>query len=254
MLNDIITTDIFRFLIVFTRMGAAAMFMPGIGGSRVPPRVKLLFALALSFLLLPVVGREISAQPRHVGGLVLLIASEATIGVFLAMIMQAVMAALNVAGSFISFQTGLTNAFSFDSVAEQQSAAITTFFANLALVVLFATDLHHLMIRAVADSYATFKPGAPLPLGEFSDVLAHTLSASFAFGIKLAAPLFAFGLIFYAGLGLLSRMVPQMQVFFVAMPLQVMGGLWMLMVALPIMVFLFLRQFSDALVPFLAGR
>lgn len=254
MLNEILTTDIYRFFVLMTRLGAAIMVMPGLGGQRVPARVQLIFALALSFLLLPVLGGQVPPLPRTVGGLLLVILGEATVGLFLGMLMQAVMAALHVASTIVGFNTGLTNAFSFDAVAEQQSSLLTSFLSTLALVVIFATDLHHLMLRAVVDSYALFPVGRPLPLGDFADMLARILADSFSLAMKMAAPLIAFGLIFYAGLGLLSRMVPQMQVFFVGLPVQMLTGLWMLMVALPLIMLLFLRRFEDTLVPFLLPR
>ncbi|HSV28053.1 MAG TPA: flagellar biosynthetic protein FliR [Candidatus Omnitrophota bacterium] len=254
MLNEILSTDIYRFFLLFTRLGAAMMFMPGFGGQRVPVRFQLLFALALAFLLLPVLGTQIPPLPRRVGDLVVLMMGEALIGIFMGMVLQTIMMALHVAGTFIGFQTGLTNAFSFDFVAEQQSSLLTSFLANLALVAVFATDMHHVMLRAIVDTYAVFPPGQPVPVGEFSEMLSKMASASFNLGIKLAAPLMAFGLIFYAGLGLLSRMVPQMQVFFVALPVQVIAGLWMLMVGLPVMMLVFLRNMDETLAPFLVPR
>lgn len=254
MLNEILTTDIYRFFILMTRLGAAVMVMPGFGGQRVPARVQLIFVLALTFLMLPVLGGQVPPLPASVGGLLLIVVAEVLVGAFLGMLMQMIMAALHVASTVVGFNTGLTNAFSFDAIAEQQSSLLTSFFSLLALVVIFATDLHHLMLRAVVDSYAVFPVGRPLPLGDFADMLAQTLSASFALAMKMAAPLIAFGLIFYAGLGLLSRMVPQMQVFFVGLPIQMLTGLWMLMVALPLILLLFLRRFEETLVPFLVPR
>jgi len=251
-LNDILTLDIYRFFLVFTRIGAAMMIFPGFGSQMVSARVRLILALAISLVLLPVVGTLYPALPRHVGGLVLLIMGEALVGVFLGMVTQVVMSAMNVAGTFIGFQIGLTNAFSYDAVAQQQSTTLTAFLANVAMLALFATDMHHLMLHALADSYATFVPGQPLPLDDFSETLARLLSVSFGFGIKLAAPLLAFGLIFYTGLGLLARLAPQIQIFFVALPLQVFAGLWMLMVALPVMIMVFLRFFESSLMPFVA--
>lgn len=254
MLNEILSTDIYRFFILFTRLGAALMFMPGFGGQRVPRNMQLLFGLLLAFLLLPVLGQTVPPLPRRPGDLALLIMGEALIGIFMGMVVQAVMMALHVAGTFISFQTGLTNAFSFDFVAEQQSAALTSFFSNLALVVVFAIDMHHMILRAVVDTYVTFPPGQAIPVGDFSDMLAKLVSSSFNLGIKMGAPLMAFGLIFYMGLGLLSRMVPQMHVFFVALPIQLIAGMWMLMVALPIIILSFLHRMDETLTPFLVPR
>ncbi|MGE5514260.1 MAG: flagellar biosynthetic protein FliR [Bacteroidota bacterium] len=251
MLNEILTLDIYRFLMIFTRMSAALMLMPGFSGQLVSTRIRLLLGLALALVLLPVVGTLYPPLPRHMGGLVSLIAGEALVGIYLGVLTQILMACLNVAGSFISFEVGLTNAFSFDSVAEQQSSTLTALLSNVALLAMFATDMHHLMLRAMADSYATFVPGQMMPLDDFSETLGHVMSASFGLGVQLSAPVLAFGLVFYSGLGLMSRMAPQIQVFFVAMPIQVVGGLGMLMVALPMMIMIFLRWFEAGLMPFL---
>lgn len=251
MLNEILTLDIYRFFLIFTRLGAALLLMPGFSGQLVSSRIRLLLALALSLVLLPVVGTLYPPLPRQVGSLVVLILGEAMVGAYMGVLTQILMACLSIAGSFIGFQVGLTNSFSFDAVAEQQSSTLTALLSNIALVALFATDMHHLMLRAMADSYATFMPGQPLPLDDFSETLGHLMSASFGLGVQLSAPVLAFGLIFYSGMGLLSRLAPQIQVFFVAMPLQVAAGLGMLMVALPMIVMIFLRWFEAGLIPFL---
>lgn len=251
-LNDILTLDIYRFMMIFTRIGTALMLLPGFGGQTVTVRIRLLLSLSICLVLLPVIGNLYPALPPRLGGLARLIFGEVMVGVYLGVLVQVLMSALHVGGTFISFQIGLTNAFSFDAVAQQQSSTVTAFLNTIGLTAVFLTDLHHLMLRALVDSYALFHPGADLPLGDFIETLALTLTASFSFAIQLAAPLLAFGLIFYAALGLMSRLSPQIQVFFIALPLQLIGGLGMLMVALPLMVMLFLRWFEDGLLPFLA--
>jgi flagellar biosynthetic protein FliR len=253
-LNDILTFDIYRLMMIFVRMGAGIMLMPGLGGKQVPARAKIILALLLSLLLLPLAGPLYPPQPKDLGDLFLMILGETLIGAFLGSMTQVLMSSLHVAGTFIGMQVGLTNAFSFDFVAEQQSATLTALLTNIALVAIFATDLHHLMVSALVESYGTFRPGQGLPLGDFIDVLSHLMSAAFGFAIKLAAPILAFGLIFYVALGLMSRLSPQIQVFFVALPLQVIGGLSMLSVGIPLMIYLFLRWFEDGLMPFLGGR
>lgn len=250
-LNEILTLDIYRYFMIFTRLGAALMLLPGFSGQLVAVRIRLLLALAFSLVLLPVVGTNYPPLPRQVPDMIALILSEALVGIYLGLFTQILMAAVNVAGTVISFQIGMTNAFSFDAVAEQQSSTLTALMANIALLALFATDMHHLMLRALADSYATFAPAQPLPLGDFSETLSHLMSASFGMGIQLAAPVLAFGLIFNAGLGLLSRLAPQIQVFFVALPLQLMSGLGMLLVSLSLMMLLFVRWFEASMMPFL---
>ncbi len=254
MLNEILSTDIYRFFLLFTRLGAAMMVLPGLGGTLVQTRVRLLLAVLIAFLLLPVLGPRLPPLPTQPAQLFLLILGEATIGFFLGIVTQVLMSSLDIAGTFISFQTGLTNAFSFDSVSQQQGQLLTGFLANLAMTVILATDLHHLMLQAVVDSYDLFVPGAALPLGDFAQTIARMMSAAFGLGVRMAAPILVFGLVFYAGLGLLSRLVPQMQIFFIAQPLQVLGGLAMLAVALPVMMYVFLRSFEAGLLPYLTPR
>ncbi len=251
MLNEILTLDIYRFFMIFARLGAAMMLMPGFAGQLVSTRIRLLLGLSLTLVLLPVVGPLYPPLPRHLGSLFLLIMGEVMVGVYLGVLTQMLMSCLNIAGTFIGFQVGLTNAFSFDAVAEQQGSTLTALLSTIGVLAIFATDMHHLMLRALADSYATFTPGHALPLDDFSETLSHTMSASFGLGLQLAAPVLAFGLIFYSGLGLLSRLAPQIQVFFVALPLQVVAGLAMLMISMPVLVMLFLRWFEAGLMPFL---
>lgn len=254
MLTEILALDVYRFFMIFTRIAAALMLLPGFGGRILQARMRLMLALSIAFVLMPVIAPLYPPQPSTVSRLLLMILGEATVGLFLGVMTQVLMATLHIAGTFIGFQTGLTNAFSFDAVAEQQSQLLTSFFTNVALVIIFATDLHHLMLRALVDSYDLFRPGHPLPFNDFTATLARSLTTSFALGVKISAPLLVFGLVFYSGLGLLSRLVPQMQVFFVALPIQVIAGLWMMMISLPVMMFVFLRWFEDGLFPFLTPR
>lgn len=156
MLTELLQLDIFRFFLVFTRIGAALMLFPGLGGSLVSTRIRLLLALAVAFVMLPVVGGAFPAVPRSVGGMVLAIFGEAVVGIYLGTVIMVIMSTLNMAGSMIGYQTGLTNAFSFDPIAQQQSQLLTGFLSNIGLVAVFATDLHYLMLQAVFESYALF--------------------------------------------------------------------------------------------------
>lgn len=253
MLNDLITLDVYRFMLVFTRIGAGLLMLPGFSGNLFPARTRLLLGLAISFLLLPVIGNTYPPLPKHLGALFMLILGEVMAGVYLGLLTQIIMSALSIAGTFIGFQIGLTNAFSFDSVAEQQSSTLTAFLSNLALAAILATDLHHLMLRALAESYATFTPGMTIPLDGFTETISHLLSESFGFGVRLAAPIIAFGLIYYSGLGLMSRLAPQVQVFFIVMPLQVITGFMVLSVSLAMMITMFLQWFENGLIPFLGA-
>ncbi len=112
---------------------------------------------------------------------------------------------------------------------------------------IFVSDLHHLMLMSIADSYTVFRPGAPLPLGDFSQSVIRVLSDSFVLGIQFAAPFIVVGTIFYAGLGLLGRLMPQVQVFFIAMPLQIMLAFFIMALTLSAGMLWFLSRFQESL-------
>jgi len=253
MLSEILSLDIFRFLLVFARVGSTIMLLPGLGGQLVNIRIRLLFALAVSFVMLPALYDQLPGAPADFAVMLRLVFGEIVAGVYLGTVISFLMSTINLAGTIVGYQTSLTNAFSFDPIAQQQSQLLTGFLSNIAMLAVFATDLHHLMFQAIADSYGLFKPGLALPWGDFSETLSHLLTRTFRFGLQFAAPLVVFGMVFYTALGLLARLVPQIQIFFLSMPVQVLVGLWVFTVTLPIMIGLFLRFFEDTLLPYSGG-
>ena len=106
------------------------------------------------------------------------------------MLMATMLAAMNVLGTIIAFVASLSNAFSFDAISQAQGSVISTFFVNLAMVLIFITDMHHVMISAVVDSYSLFIPGALPPIGNFAEFMTRTVAGSFKIGVQLAAPFF----------------------------------------------------------------
>lgn len=254
MLADLLAVDVFQFLLVLTRLSAAIMGMPGLGGASVPVRFRLIMALAITLLVVPLVARTLPTMPGNVPDLVVLLFQEIAVGAFLGLTAQAMMIALNLAGTFMAMQSSLTNVFTNDPITQEQSSLLPGFFANVALVLIFMTDTHHLMLNAVFASYDLFRPGAGLPTGDFAHVLTRTIGDSFALGVQLAGPVVIFGLIFNSGLALVNRLMPQMQVFFIGLPIQVLGGLAMVMITLPLLMTWFLRHFDDGLAALSGGR
>jgi flagellar biosynthetic protein FliR len=105
-----------------------------------------------------------------------------------------------------------------DPIADQQSSTIAGFFTALGLVLVFVTDVHHLMLRAIIDSYGLFVPGAPPPMDDICNFIVRTAADSFALGVQLAAPFLIVNLVYNVGLGLLGRLMPQLPVFFLRTP------------------------------------
>lgn len=250
---DFLPQAAFAFFLIFARMGAMAMALPGIGDRTVPPRIRLVFALALSLIFYPLVDRLFPALPTSLSGMMAAIIGEALVGLAIGFSVRIVISALQFAGTAIAFQTGLAFAQNVDPSNGSQSSLFGAFLSMLSVALIFATDLHHLLLTAMHDSYALFRPGDLLPTGDLAEVAVRTVTSSFRVAIQLAGPFLAFGMIFYLGIGILSRLIPQVHVFFLAMPLNIMLGMLLFMLLLATFMYWFLDYFAGAIEPFLAG-
>jgi flagellar biosynthetic protein FliR len=241
----------FVFMLVFSRLGSMIMLMPAIGEISVPSRVRLTLALLLSAIMMPLVADTYSAIPLTVPGLAMAVIYEILIGLFIGMTAQIVMSALHVAGNIIALQTGLAFAQNVDPTQGSQSAIIASFLSMVAVTLIFATDLHHLLIAAMRDSYVLFKPGDIFPVGDFLQMAVKDVSGAFVLGVQLSAPFVVFGLVFYIGLGLLSKLMPQIQIFFIAMPANIGLGFALLFLILGAMMTWFLNGFEQTISVFI---
>lgn len=229
------------FLITFARVGTLIMLMPGIGEQSVSPRLRLAFAVLTTLVLFPTVrpllgGTEGLAGPRLIG----LLFGETIVGLVLGLAVRMVLAALQTAGVIIAAQLGLSYAMTVDPSQGGQQVAIGNFLSLLGITLIFATDLHHLAIEGLARSYDVLPPdGVPA----FSDALmlaTRALTRGFTLAMQISGPFIAFGILFNVGLGVLSRLMPQLQVFALAVPASVLAGVVLLMGCLGVMMGVFL--------------
>ena len=250
MFEELLPQEFFAIFLVFVRIGSAVMLLPGLGDPYVSPRIRLLFALLLAFLVTPTVRQFLPPLPESVIVLVLLLLGETVIGIFLGGLTRLIMAAMTTAGMIIASMSSLANALVEDPSAAQQGSIAGSFLSMVALLLIFVLDLHHVLLRGLVGSYELFLPGAALPVGDFSEVVTRTVSASFLLSFQISAPFVVVGLIFYLGIGLLSRLMPQVQTFFVALPLQVVMGLVGLLFVLPVAAQWFIMRFQETVLPF----
>jgi len=233
------------FMLVFARIGAMVMLMPGFGETNIPTRIKLAIALMLTLIILPLHRSAYHVDMSSLAPLLVLMVQEIIVGVALGATARITLAALAVAGSVIAQQLGLGFVTSVDPTQGQQGALIGNFLTMLGLTLLFATDMHHLVIAALADSYKVFAPGELIPSGDLAALATKAFTLAFKIGIQLASPFIVFGLVFNVGLGLLARMMPQMQVYFVGVPLSILIGFTILVVVLATMMGTFLDYFGN---------
>ncbi len=246
MLEEILSLNLFGFFLIFARLGTAMALMPGFSSGFVPNRMRLSIALALSFVLAPVLIPTLPVRPPTIAGMGILITGEVLIGAFFGTFARILVSALQTAGTIISYVSSMANALIQDPIAEQQSSTIAGFLLTTGVVLVFVVDLHHVMIMAIADSYTMFVPGRALPMEDISYMMARTVADSFALGLKLAAPFVIVGLTYYIGLGLLGRLMPQLQVFFFGLPFQIGLQIWVLAISVSGILVVFLRNFEDS--------
>jgi flagellar biosynthetic protein FliR len=251
MLSDIIQLNLFAFFIIFARIGTVFMLMPGIGSGYVPANIRLVIALALSFIMTPLLKNGLPEIPGSQIDLMLLLLSEVIIGIFIGIAARVLIGALQTTGTLVALFASLANAMIRDPIAEQQSSLISTFLSMLGMVLIVVTDLHHLLIRGVVESYSLFQVGQPLLVGDFSEVLARRVADSFQLGVQLASPFMLAALVYYIGLGILGRLMPVLPVFIVAMPVQIVGQIGFLAITLSALMMYFLRRFEESIIVFL---
>ena len=164
------------------------------------------------------------------------------------LVRRVTLAALQVAGSVIAQQLGLGFVTSVDPTTEgTQGILVGNFLTLLGVTMLFATDSHHLVIAALNDSYSIFSPGEPIPSGDVAALATRAFTGAFRIGMQLAAPFLVFGLVFNIGLGVLARLMPQMQVYFVGVPLSILAGFLILAVVIAAMMGTFLDYFISVM-------
>ena len=126
------------------------------------------------------------------------------------------------------------------NIGNLKARRVSTLMTILGIALFFATDLHHLVIAALDDSYTLFQPGEVPLTGDMAALTTRTIASAFRIGVQLSAPFLVFGILFNLGLGILSRLMPQMQVFFVGMPLSILAGLMLLLLVIGAMMVTFL--------------
>lgn len=227
------------YMLAFARIGTMIMLLPGIGELSVPVRIRLTIALVLTAVIMPLHRTTYAIDLQAAGPVLTMLFQELFVGAVLGLTARLTISALQVAGTVIAQQMGLGFVTAVDPTQGQQNVIVGNFLSVLGITMIFALDLHHLVIAALNDSYMLFRPGEVPVIGDVAALVSQTVTGAFRIGVQLAAPFLAFGLLFNLGLGVLSRLMPQMQVFFVGMPLSILLGFIILLLVVGAMMMTF---------------
>jgi flagellar biosynthetic protein FliR len=211
--------------LVFCRVGALVMLIPGVGEANVPANIRLGLALLLTLAFYPLLRAGLPAVPATVGGMGAQIGIELLVGLAIGSLLRMFLGALAVLGETVSLQTTLSFAQTANPLQAQPTTTLATFLTLLGLALVFATDLHQMFIAAIVRSYGLFPAGRGVSVADFGQLAITTMSSIFALGVQLAAPVIVFSLVFNVAAAFIGRTMPQFQIFFVATPLSVLLGL-----------------------------
>lgn len=251
LLNQILVGGVYSFFIVFIRLGAALATMPVFGDFFITTRIRLAFAVGFSLVLTPVLQGTLPPQPTNVIDFSILIGQEFIIGAFIGSIARFLISALDTAGMIISFKSGLSNAQIFNPSLGGQGSLVGAFLSITGIMFLFATNMHHFLIVTLTESYAYFPVGTLPPSGSMAELLSTVLSRSFEIAFKLSMPFVIVALMIFVTMGIMARVMPQVQIFLIALPGQVGVAFLTLALTISAILYYWVDQFEAGLGYFL---
>lgn len=213
-----ITSPVYPLFILFCRVGACLMTAPGFSNERVPVQFRLYLAVAVTGVLAPsLLGRLPGAFGTD--RILAAILAELLIGVTLGLLSRFYFFALETLASSVAMTFGLGNIFGANVTESEPTPTLSSFIMLASLTLVFCADLHLEIIRALYLSYETAPMLASVRADVFLDEITRTMTQSHLLALRICSPFLLFGLIVNVALGLLSRLTPQLQIFFVSGPL-----------------------------------
>lgn len=249
-LEQILTGEFYAFLLVFVRVGAALSMLPGFGEMAVPLRARLAAALAVALALSAVVGGLPAGPPTAPSDILRHVFGEFAAGMVIGVAARILFASLQIAGQLIAQTAGLSNIFALPGTGFEAGSVVGGYLMIGGLVLIFVSDLHHAMIGALYESYRLM-PAATVPaLADLAKLTTEAVSTAFRLAAQFSAPFLVLGFVYNVGLGLINRAMPQFAVFFIALPVSILGGLVLLAITLTAVLTGFLAAFGTQLAPF----
>lgn len=218
----------FAFVLVLARIGAAIMLLPGLGEADPPAIVRAGFAIALTVLVVPAIAPLVPAVPVGTAAAATMVAAEVVTGLWLGWLARMLVMSLPIAGQFMSYMLGVSNVLQLDPELGAQTTALGRLFSLAVPVAVLSSGLYALPVAALVGSYRLIAPGTLLPTGAGTDVAVRAMADGFGLALRLASPLVIASLVWHVAAALLARLVPRVQVYFLALPGQILGGLVLL--------------------------
>jgi len=230
-------------LLILLRVSAIMMMLPVLGHQLIPAPVKVGMIVLISILIYPLVSGTVETIPLKPIAFAAVALHELIVATAMALFAQLIFAGVQFAGQLMSFQMGMTVANVFDPVTHSQQSVVSQLAVTIAMLLWLAVGAHHIFLVALIDSFTLFPIGQAFHYPALM-ILTDAMATMFVLALKIAAPIMILLTLIYVALGLLSRAVPQIQVFFVSFPLTVGLGLLTFSLGMPAFVYLVSDAFS----------
>nr|WP_255599438.1 flagellar biosynthetic protein FliR [Afifella sp. IM 167] len=230
---------------IFCRIGACLMLVPGFSSSRIPMRVRLFVAMAVSLALSPLLIEQVGplvAAGTAPSALLGSIGSELLIGFMIGLLGRLFFMALEFIAVAASQAMGLAVMPGISVTDDEQMPPIASLFSLTAVTIMFVTNQHWLLLGGLVDSYTTLKPALGFQAQASLISVVDQLSAVFFLALRIGSPFLIYSILVNFAIGLTNKLSPQIPVYFIAMPFVTAGGLLLLMVT----VNEFMANFIDA--------
>jgi flagellar biosynthetic protein FliR len=224
--------EVVGFLLVLARVGGLFVLAPVFSARMIPLRARLLLAGAIALALLPLATHG-QAIPEDAASASMLIVKEAAVGLAFAFPMAVLTAAIQAGAGLVDSIVGFSFASLVDPVNNQQNGVLGQFSALVAVMVFLLAGGDHLMIEGLAASYRVLPLTAAPDMAHIASHALDTFGDVWLIGLEIAGPVVLALVVTDAALGLVSRAVPQMNVFAIGMPAKILVGLALLGASLP---------------------
>lgn len=235
---------------VLGRTSGIFLSAPIFSARQLPVRLKVLMAVVLSLIISMVAPVESTKTLNSPGIFALAVASEILVGYALGFVVYLAFAAIQLAGQLIDMQMGFGIVNVIDPQSGTQVPLVGNFQYLIALLVFLSIDGHHMIIRALYNSYKLIPVLGARFDGQFVQFIVGLAGSMFVVAVQIAAPIVAAIFLSDIALGFLARTVPQMNVFIVGLPLKIFGGLFMLLAVMSVFIWfvqILLGRFFDYL-------
>lgn len=250
MLEQFLISQVFAFILIFVRIGSGLMVMPGFGETYISRRIRLTLAIVIALVLTPVLSNTMPKLPASPLSLGILVIAEILVGAFIGGICRILISATHVAGTVFSFQSGLSSAVLYDVSQSSQGSLMGNFFGMVTILLLFSTGMHGYMLRGITESYTVFAPGQFPPIADFAEAAARIAADTFTVAIEISTPMIVVGTLLFLGAGILSRLMPSLQIFFLITPPQLFINFFVLIAVFSAMMLWYMEFFRDKLMMF----